>query len=344
MFNPMVNIIVLKDLTRSSHWLSERAGWKNSKVSRSWEGAKLSSSVRDWRGNLDESVRRSWKCFVKVFREEYCKAKTPDSEYYYTTFQRKSETPRGFYYRLNKITGKADSDIKATDIARDRHLKVFVKKLKDAQLRWTLQGQRVCSLKDLEHILKQHEEIWWSDDREAHPLKVDDRKADGAFGNRKRQKNHNRAYNVNEDEVFASDNEQQVLFDQGVEATPSRGEDRADYDSTSSTEDLVTTGRSVRFEDTEFDHDANDEDDYVDDELEDKAPVQEPDLHEDADVFVTKSVIDDDSRRESTHDEEGWDRPPINGDTPVAYKTLRQCLNAMLDTSSWILLFAPKAA
>ncbi|OWZ08208.1 hypothetical protein PHMEG_00019289 [Phytophthora megakarya] len=54
---------------------------------------------------------------------------------------------------------------------------------------------------------------------------------------------------------------------------PSRGKDRADYDSTSRTEDLVMTGRSISFEDTEFDHDAKDEDDYVDDELEDKAPV-----------------------------------------------------------------------
>ncbi|OWY96107.1 hypothetical protein PHMEG_00033717 [Phytophthora megakarya] len=69
-----------------------------------------------------------------------------------------------------------------------------------------------------------------------------------------------------------------------VPATLSRGEDRADYNSTPGTEDLVTTGRSVSFEDTEFDHDTMDADDYVDDELEDKAPVQKPDLHEDADV------------------------------------------------------------
>ncbi|OWZ05319.1 Eukaryotic/viral aspartic protease [Phytophthora megakarya] len=74
-----------------------------------------------------------------------------------------------------------------------------------------------------------------------------------------------------------------------VPATPSRGEDRVDYDSTPGTEDVVTTGRSVSFEDTEVDHDAKDEDDYVDDELEDKTPVPEPDLHEVADVFVTKS-------------------------------------------------------
>ncbi|OWY95287.1 Eukaryotic/viral aspartic protease [Phytophthora megakarya] len=37
-------------------------------------------------------------------------------------------------------------------------------------------------------------------------------------------------------------------------------------------------------------------------------------------------------------------RSPINGDTPVANKTIGQCLNAMLDTNSWIQLFAPKAA
>ncbi|OWZ14837.1 hypothetical protein PHMEG_00011609 [Phytophthora megakarya] len=169
---------------------------------------KLSSVVRDWRGNLDESVCRSWKRFVKAFREEYCKAKTPDSE--------KSETSREFYYKLNKTACKADIDIKSTDIARDRHMKVFIKKLKDTQLRSTLQGQRVRSLKNLEHILKQHEESWWSDDR-AHPLKGDDGKSDSAFGNRQRQKINNRAYNVDEDEVFESDDEQQTMFDQGIE-------------------------------------------------------------------------------------------------------------------------------
>ncbi|OWZ00560.1 hypothetical protein PHMEG_00028220 [Phytophthora megakarya] len=153
-------------------------------------------------------------------------------------------------------------------------------------------------------------------------------------------------------------------------ATPSRGEDWADYDSTSGTEDLVTPGRSVSFEYTEFDHDAKGEDDYVDDEFEDKTPVQEPHLHEDADVFVTKSggmkslsrnladefeeagkpepahddidELNDDLKKSSTMTcgasqlttKKDGNRPPINGDTPAANKTLGQCLNAMLDTSS----------
>ncbi|OWZ04907.1 hypothetical protein PHMEG_00023111, partial [Phytophthora megakarya] len=121
MFNPMINITALEDfdekqpLAARTRWLEKFQGLA---VMGKWSDhakvyyckLKLSSAVRDWRGNLDESVRRSWKRFVKAFREEYCKAKTPDSEYYYTTFQRKSETPRDFYYRLNKIAGKADID------------------------------------------------------------------------------------------------------------------------------------------------------------------------------------------------------------------------------------------
>ncbi|OWZ02360.1 hypothetical protein PHMEG_00026089 [Phytophthora megakarya] len=162
---------------------------------------KLSSAVRDWRGNVEESEERN--------------------------------PPREFYYELNKIAGKADIDIKSTDVERERHLKVFIKKLKDTQLRSTLQGQRVRSLKDLEHILKQHEEIRWSDDREAHPLKNHDLKSDSAFGNRQRQKLNNRAYNVNEDDAFASDDERQVLLDQGVEGAHQKvsfGESTSDRD------------------------------------------------------------------------------------------------------------------
>ncbi|OWZ03673.1 hypothetical protein PHMEG_00024552 [Phytophthora megakarya] len=227
MFNPMVNITALEDFDEKQP-LAVRTRWlekfQSLAVMGRWSDhgkvyyckLKLSSAVHDWRGNLDESVRRSWKRFVKAFREEYCKAKTPDSEYYNTTFQRKSETPREFYYILNKMAGKADIDIKSTDIARDRHLKVFIKKLKDTQLRSTLQGQRVRCLKDLEHILKGN-----------------DRKADGAFGNRQRQKNHNWAYNVNEDEAFASDDEQQVLFYQDVEGVHQKvsfGESVSDRD------------------------------------------------------------------------------------------------------------------
>ncbi|OWZ06254.1 hypothetical protein PHMEG_00021514 [Phytophthora megakarya] len=142
MFNRMVNITALEDFDEKQP-LAVRTLLLETFQSLKLMGRyakvyycklKLSSAVGDWRGNLDVSVRRSWKRYVKASREEFCKAKTPDSEYYYTTFQRKSETPR-------------------------------------------------------------------DDDPEAHPLKSNYRKADGAFGIRQRQKNHNRAYNVNEDEI-----------------------------------------------------------------------------------------------------------------------------------------------
>ncbi|OWY98778.1 hypothetical protein PHMEG_00030370 [Phytophthora megakarya] len=110
----------------------------------------------------------------------------------------------------------------------------------------------VASLKDLEHILKQHEEIWWSDDREAHPLKGNDRKADGAFGNRQRQKNHSRVYNVNEDETLASDDEQQVLFDQGVENTHPKvsfGESVSDKDVDGLSGDILDGNMMLRKQD-----------------------------------------------------------------------------------------------
>ncbi|OWZ22846.1 LOW QUALITY PROTEIN: hypothetical protein PHMEG_0002400 [Phytophthora megakarya] len=144
------------------------------------------------------------------------------------------------------------------------------------------------------------------------------------------------------------------------------------------TEDLVTTGRSVSFEDTKLGHDAKNEDDYVNDDLKDKVPVQEPNAHDDADVFVTKSggvkslsrnlahKFEKAGKREPAHDDidelnedlkksstmtcgasqliskKDGNHPPINGDTPAANKTLGQCLNTMLDTSSWIQLFAQK--
>ncbi|OWY93447.1 LOW QUALITY PROTEIN: hypothetical protein PHMEG_00037164 [Phytophthora megakarya] len=164
MFYPMVNITAPEDFDEKQP-LAVRTRWlekfQSLAVMGRWSDhakvyyckLKLSSAVRDWCGNLDESL----EALCESLPGRVLKAKTPDSEYYYTTFQRKSETPREFYYRLNKIAGKADIDIKSTDIARDRHLKVFIKKLKDIQLRSTLQGQRVRSLKDLEHILKQHE-------------------------------------------------------------------------------------------------------------------------------------------------------------------------------------------
>ncbi|GMF37872.1 unnamed protein product [Phytophthora fragariaefolia] len=95
---------------------------------------KLSAAVRNWRANHLSKVRRDWKKFVKEFGEMYCKAMTSDSESYYTMTQRKSESPLEFYYRLNKVADKAGIDFDSSSKQRERHLKVFTKKLLDSRL------------------------------------------------------------------------------------------------------------------------------------------------------------------------------------------------------------------
>ncbi|OWZ11041.1 hypothetical protein PHMEG_00015993 [Phytophthora megakarya] len=69
-----------------------------------------------------------------------------------------------------------------------------------------------------------------------------------------------------------------------VPATPAGSGGHDDFE-TPGKDGLVTTERTVSFSDSVFDPGAQDEDEYVHDDTEDK----EPDLPEDAEMFVTKS-------------------------------------------------------
>ncbi|OWZ01911.1 Eukaryotic/viral aspartic protease [Phytophthora megakarya] len=147
-----------------------------------------------------------------------------------------------------------------------------------------------------------------------------------------------------------------------VPATPAKSGIHDNYDSTPGTDDLVTTGRLVSFEDSVFDPDANDEDEYVhgDDVLEAKTPSGGERLlvRNIADEFgeidslePAEDNVDDfnEYSKSSTNmaqlpTKKDGHRPPINGDTPVANKTTGQCLNAMQETNTWIQLFSPKPA
>lgn len=137
-FNPYVNASTLEDFNEKAslatriRWLERfqsmaATGGCTDKVKTYQFKLKLSPSVRSWRASLNTSVRRNWKKFLRAFRENYCKAKTSDSERYYTMLQKKSETPREFYYRLDKVADKAGIDFRSTDKLCDRHLKVFIK-------------------------------------------------------------------------------------------------------------------------------------------------------------------------------------------------------------------------
>ncbi|GMF39981.1 unnamed protein product [Phytophthora fragariaefolia] len=156
-FRPYVNASTLEDfdekapLAVRTRWLERfqsiavQGGWTD-KVEIYEMKLKLSAAVRNWRANLRPKVRRDWKKFLKKFREMYCKAKTSDSERYYTMMPRKSENPLEFYYRLNKVADKAGIDFDSSSKQRERHLKMFTKKLLDSRLRTTLQGQRIRKL------------------------------------------------------------------------------------------------------------------------------------------------------------------------------------------------------
>uniref|UniRef100_H3H859 Retrotransposon gag domain-containing protein n=1 Tax=Phytophthora ramorum TaxID=164328 RepID=H3H859_PHYRM len=160
-FRPYVNASTLEDFNEKAslatriRWLERfqsfavQGGWSD-KVKIYEMKLKLPAAVRNWRSNLNPNVRRKWKKFLKEFRDMYCKAKTSDSERYYTMIQKKAETPLEFYYRLNKVADKAGIEFDASSKQRERHLKVFTKKLLDSRLRTTLQGQRLRRLKDLD--------------------------------------------------------------------------------------------------------------------------------------------------------------------------------------------------
>ncbi|GMF33616.1 unnamed protein product [Phytophthora fragariaefolia] len=120
-FRPYVNASELEDFNEKAslavrtRWLERfqsiavQGGWTD-KVKIYEMKLKLSAADRNWRANLRLKVRRDWKKFLKELRDMYCKAKTSDSERYYTMTQRKSTSPLEFYYRLNKVADKAVID------------------------------------------------------------------------------------------------------------------------------------------------------------------------------------------------------------------------------------------
>ncbi|GMF55593.1 unnamed protein product [Phytophthora fragariaefolia] len=230
-FRPYANASALEDFDEKAS-LAVRTRWQERFQSIAVQGGwtdkvkiyemklKLSAAARNWRANLRPKVRRDWKKFLKEFRERYCKTKTSDSERYYTMMQRKAESPLGFYYRLHNVTDKAGIDFDSSSKQRERHLKVFTKKLLDSRLRTTLQGQRIRKLRDLEYVLKQHEEMTQGDDYDGPPPKRDFR-ADNVSHGRFQPKRSGRAYVIqDEDSLDEDEDDREVRFQDVVEEVP----------------------------------------------------------------------------------------------------------------------------
>ncbi|KUF84644.1 hypothetical protein AM588_10000733 [Phytophthora nicotianae] len=73
--------------------------------------------------------------------------------------QYRDETALAFLYRLNLAAERADLNFRKSSADRERHIKRFIKKLSDDQLKRTLESQRFRKVSDLEFVLKQQEEV-----------------------------------------------------------------------------------------------------------------------------------------------------------------------------------------
>ncbi|GMF55559.1 unnamed protein product [Phytophthora fragariaefolia] len=134
--------------------------------------------------------------------------------------QRKSQSPLEFYYHLNKVADKAGIDFDSSSKQRGRHLKVFTKKLLNSRLRTTLPGQRIRKLRDLEYVLKQHEEMTQGDDNDGPPPKRDFRADNVSYG-RFQPKRSGRAYAIQDEDSPDEDaDDREVWFEDLVEEAP----------------------------------------------------------------------------------------------------------------------------
>ncbi|OWY93060.1 hypothetical protein PHMEG_00037680 [Phytophthora megakarya] len=70
------------------------------------------------------------------------------------------ETPLQFFYRLNAAAVKAEVKLKSGSKLRESHIRRFIKKLRNDQLKTALEGHRFQSITDLERALRRHEDVW----------------------------------------------------------------------------------------------------------------------------------------------------------------------------------------
>ncbi|KAG6949678.1 hypothetical protein JG687_00014699 [Phytophthora cactorum] len=158
-----------------------------------------SSSSSDWKRGLEEELAPAtastsaasiayrsliyaaalgiWPAKVKL--REFCRNKGSPYDRYYELKPKKTESARSFLYHLNAAAKRADVDYEGSLSAQELHVRRFLKKLKDIDLRSTLQGQTFKSVRDLEKTLKRVEAVQQDDGYTTQPPKARDSKASG---------------------------------------------------------------------------------------------------------------------------------------------------------------------
>ncbi|KAE8952270.1 hypothetical protein PR001_g33370, partial [Phytophthora rubi] len=148
---------------RRSWWerfvsMSVQGGWTD-KMKISELKMKMSSAVRNWRGQLSKHVQNDWKRLSREFKRKYLKVRTSESERYYTMRQKSNESAMEFFYRLNEAAVKAGIRYKKGKRDSAHHIKRFIKNLRDQQLKAILRNTRFHNLDDLEYVLQQDEDL-----------------------------------------------------------------------------------------------------------------------------------------------------------------------------------------
>ncbi|EGZ18130.1 hypothetical protein PHYSODRAFT_261346 [Phytophthora sojae] len=146
-YRPYINYNAVEKFSEDAS-VEDRVGWWEKFTDMAAQGScpdkmkirqlrgRMSSSLRDWYAQLPKSTRHNWKKLSRRFKVVYCR-----------------ETPRKFFYRLNAAAVKAGIEFQKSSKHRERHLRRFIKKLKDTQLKTALQGQKFKSISEVEHAL-----------------------------------------------------------------------------------------------------------------------------------------------------------------------------------------------
>ncbi|GMF51710.1 unnamed protein product [Phytophthora fragariaefolia] len=205
--------------------MASQGSWPDKVRIRQLRG-RISSALRDWYAQLPKSVRHNWKQLSHRFKVIYCRTTGSYAERYYTMKVRSGETALKFFYRLNAAAVKAGIQFQKPSKRRERHLRRFIKKLKDTQLKTALQGQRFKSISDAEHALRRHEDIWREEGYDTPPPKTRDFRADNDHQGRFRPRRSGRAFVVQDSEPDSdSEPERRVRFeeldDEEMPAAPS---------------------------------------------------------------------------------------------------------------------------
>ncbi|KAL3659755.1 hypothetical protein V7S43_015058, partial [Phytophthora oleae] len=116
-----------------------------------------------------------------------------------------SETPLDFFYRLNSAAGKADVDFRKSSKRLEKHVLIFITKLKDARLKTSLQGQRFRNISDLEYALQQYEDAWRTGDHDMTVTRPRDFRADNIPRGQFKPKRLNRTYVARDVDSESSD-------------------------------------------------------------------------------------------------------------------------------------------